>query len=235
MKNHLSYIIIVLLNILCQGITADPPGKFPAQKISIQEPVDYRQLLNGRIWRNEHLKVEGDQFFLSPAYLPGSVVFNGKLYENLNLRFDIASDELIMSMEDQPIIILNKEMVDSFDLLFIDRVWHFINAGYDTANILQGYVTVLYDGPTSMFVKYQKRILPLAVDGKADLFYQEHKVYVKSSGELVQVNGKRDFLGLMDDKKIQIKRFIRESPVKPVWREPLSFLPVLIYYDEISR
>ena len=54
------------------------------------------------------------------------------------------------------IIQLNKEMVESFSMVF-DNFYNFKKIEADTLNSLAGYVNVLYDGNISLYVKYKER------------------------------------------------------------------------------
>ena len=75
-----------------------------------QDTVGKHMLLNGRIWRNQYSKVTGDQFFMTDKYIKGSVSFNGSTFKNLDLKYDIYNDELILSIESYPVIFMNKEI-----------------------------------------------------------------------------------------------------------------------------
>lgn len=198
-----------------------------------QKPSEERLLLNGRIWRNEYSKVTGDQFFLTSTYLKGSVTFNGRRFDNLDLKYDIHNDELILRIESHPVIFMNKEMVDSFSLNFGYRNYNIINAGTDTASILKGYVNVLYDGPSSLYVKYTKKIQPLAVDGKYDLFFQEHHVYLRRGSEIVPVEGKRKLMNLLEGKKKEVREWLKSNRIKVRQKDPGTYIPVLEFYDRI--
>ena len=100
--------------------------------VNQQNPSDKQLLLNGRIWRNQYSNAMGDQFFLTNTFLKGSVTFSGQRFNNLDLKYDIANDELILSIESYPSILMNKEMVDSFSIVYENRNYHIINAGTDT-------------------------------------------------------------------------------------------------------
>ena len=202
-----------------------------------KNPSDKQLLLNGRIWRNQYSKAMGDQFFLTNTFLKGSVILNGRRFNNLELQYDITNDELILRTESYPVIIMNKEMVDSFNLTFDSRNYYIINAGNDTSAVLRGYINVLYKGPTALYVKYTKKIQPLAVDGRYDLFYQAHSVYLKKGMEIVPVAGKRKFLSLLEDKKKEIRYFLRINRLsfKLQQKDPATFVPVLRYYDSIRN
>jgi hypothetical protein len=200
-----------------------------------QDPVDKHILLNGRIWRNQYSRVTGDQFFLTDTYIKGSVTFNGRKFGNLDLMYDIYSDELILSVESYPVIFMNKEMVDSFSLKFGNRTYHIINTGTDTLNVLKGYVSILYKGPSTLYVKYVKKIQPLADDGKYDLFYQEHLVYLRKGVEIIQVTGKKKLMNLLVDKKKDIRDYLKRTRINVTQKDPFTFIPLLEFYDSIMK
>jgi hypothetical protein len=200
-----------------------------------QDSVDKHILLNGRIWRNQYSKVTGDQFFLTDKYTKGTVTFNGRTFENLDLKYDIYNDELIMNIESYPVIIMNKEMTDSFSLKFGNRTYNIINTVTDTLNVLKGYVNVLYMGPTALYVKYIKKIQPLADEGKYDLFYQEHLVFLRKGVEIIPVGGKKKLMNLLEDKKKEIRNYLKRAGIKVSQKDPYTYIPVLEYYDGIMK
>lgn len=192
-------------------------------------------LLNGRIWHNQFSKVTGDQFFPENKFFKGSVTFDGRKFENLDLKYDIHHDELILSIESYPVIMVNKEMVDSFSLVSGNRIVYVINAGNDTSKVLRGYVNVLYNGPSSLYVKYTKKIQPLGDDGKYDLFVQEHLIYLRKGTEIVRAEGKRKLINLLDDKKKEVREYLKSKRLKVRYKDPGTFIPLLEYYDSIRK
>jgi len=233
-KPVLYYFTSFLFLTICSGISPEFTQSTPAYSTVIQQnPSDKRLLLNGRIWRNQYSKAVGDQFLLTNLFLEGSVTFNGRRFNNLDLQYDIANDELLLKIESYPIIMMNKEMVDSFSLVFGNRIYHIINTGTDSSNVLKGYVNVLYDGPSALYVKYTKKIQPLAADGRYDLFIQEHHAFVRKGTEIVYVSGKRKLLNLMDNKKKEIRHFLRSNRFRLIKKDPNTFVPALKYYDSI--
>jgi hypothetical protein len=200
-----------------------------------QDSVDIHALLNGRIWLNNYSKVTGDQFFLTDKFIKGSVTINGRRFDNLNLKYDIYSDELLLSIESHPVILLNKEMTDSFSLGFGNRTYHIINAGTDTMNILKGYVNLLYKGPSALYVKYRKIIQPQADEGKYDLFYPEQFIFIRKGPGIVPVKGKRKLFKLLEDKKKEIRDYLKRSRIKVTQKDPFTYIPVLQFYDGILK
>jgi hypothetical protein len=202
--------------------------------LAMSDTIELQILNNGRAWRNLYYKIKGDQFLYSPEFLPGSVTIEGRTFNNLKLKYDIYNDELIMITDNGIIIQLNKEMVASFSVIF-DDVYSFKKLEADTLNSLSGYVNVLYDGNTSLYVKYRKEILQLAVENKYDMFNQINRIYVRKDGVLSRVDSKREFLNLFKDKKQQLHTFIKANKLKLSRKNPASFKPVIEYYDTLRN
>jgi hypothetical protein len=82
-------------------------------------------LYNGRIWRNLYYMVQGDQFLFSKEFLPGSLSISGKTFPNILLKYDIFSDEILTPIDSGKILQLNKELIDSFSVIFQNKKYRF--------------------------------------------------------------------------------------------------------------
>jgi hypothetical protein len=201
-----------------------------------QDPARENQILyNGKVWRNLFTNVKGDQFLFSKEYLPGSVTVYGKTYKNLNINYDIYNDEITTPKNNGAILQLNKEMVDSFSLIFELQTFQFKNTDEDSLPGLKGFVNVLYEGKSALYVKYRKEIDLLAVDDKYDLFFQTHKIYLVKNGIVYQLSGKSDLLKALQEDKTQIKAFMKKNGIRVSKKVPASFVPVIRYYDSLRQ
>jgi|WetSurSiteA1Bulk_404760.scaffolds.fasta_scaffold85100_2 hypothetical protein len=192
-------------------------------------------LYNGRLWINAYYKIKGDPFFLSGEFLSGSVTFNGIKYPAQKLKYEIYNDEIILRVNPVTIIILNKEMVDSVSLNYQNKTYKVIKLGDDSTNVVKGLVNVLYEGPTTLLVKFKKVIDLLAVDKRYDLFYQIHKIYVEKDNKIFLVSGKKDLLKILEDKAPEIKNYIKANKLVVIRKDPESLIPVLRYYDSLKK
>jgi hypothetical protein len=237
MTNRISYSLATLFFFLVSTcVFTIPVLANQAPQANLQkDPPEKKLLLNGRVWIDKHSKAEGDQFFLTDTFLKGSVTFDGRRFDGLDLKYDLLNDELILRPESHPIIFMNKEMVDSFSLVYSGRDYKIINAGNNPSGILRGYVNVLYNGESALYVKYSKKIYPLAVDGRYDLFVQVQRIYLQRGGELIPVKGKREFLNLLDDRKKEIRHYIKSNRLRLTGKDAGTFVPVLEYYDSTSK
>jgi hypothetical protein len=227
----ISSISLIISCISGVGIYGESPADQPVKPDSIEKQILY----NGRAWRNLYTKIKGDPFLFSTDFLPGNVTIGKKIFENLNLKYDIFNDELLVISDRGLILQLNHEMIDNFNLTWLDRKYLFKRMEADSLNSLSGFVNVLYDGNTPLYVKYRKEILLLAVDNKYDMFNQVQKVYIKKEGRIILINGRREFLNQLKDRKQQIKSYIRSNKLTVRKNDPLSFRPVLEYYDKLGQ
>lgn len=190
-------------------------------------------LFNGRVWRNLYYKIKEDQFLYSKVYLPGSVSIGGENYGNVHLLYDIYTDEIITHIPNGTFLQLNKEMVDSFSLVFGNSRKYFKRIEIDTIKGFKGYLNVLYSGKSSLYVKYKKEIELMAVDRKYDEFYQTHKIFLVKDSVINIVNSRRDLLVLLGDQKPAVKSFIKKNRLFVTVKKPESLVPVIQFYESL--
>jgi hypothetical protein len=179
--------------------------------------------------------IEGDQFLFSREFLPGSLTIRGKTFSNIYLKYDIFKDEILTPVDQGGILQLNKEMVDSFSLFFQNKPYLFIKMQEDSLKRSGRYFNVLYKGKTALYVSYRKKIDKLAVEGKYDIFYQLTRIYFVKDDKFFQIANKGDLLRILVEYKGMIKKYFKNNKLDVSEKEPESFIPVIRYYDSISR
>jgi hypothetical protein len=214
---------------------SDITGSGAIHRANVNDSIDIQLLYNGRAWRNLYYKIKGDQFLFSTEFLTGSVTVEGKTFNNLPLKYDIFNDELLAITDHGIILQLNKEMIDLFTMNYQDQIFNFKKLDADSINSLSGYVNVLYDGGTSLYVKYKKEILLLAIENKYDMFNQINRIFVEKNGEIFKVDSKGELLKLLEDQKHQVRSFIRSNKIRISRKNPDSFKPVIEYYDKLQH
>jgi len=201
-----------------------------------QDTLKENQILyNGKLWRNRYYRIREDQFLFSKEFLSGNLSINGRLFRNLNIRYDIYNDEIMIPKNEGTILQLNKEMVDSFTLNFDNKTYKFTQIREDSVRGFNGYVNVLYKGKNALYVKFKKEIELLAVERKFDMFYQIHRIYFVKDSIVYQVTGKGDLLKILNENKVQIRNYIKKNKLQISKKRPESFIPVIDYYDSISQ
>ncbi|HEX7493491.1 MAG TPA: hypothetical protein VF346_04660 [Bacteroidales bacterium] len=235
--NRNNFFSIFLLTFFTGTVFYCDPGFGQPLPVQINQQASLKEdqiLYNGRLWHNLYQEIKGDQFLFSNGYLPGSLTINCKSYNNLGIRYDIYNDEIITLTNHGSNLQLNKEMVDSFSLVYNLKTYRFKNSMEDSLPGIKGYIYVLYKGKSALYVKYKKEIQPLAVDNKYDLFKQTYRIYFVKAGTVNQINSKNELLKVLYEDKAQIKDFIKKNKLKISKYEPESFIPVIRYYDSLS-
>ena len=160
------------------GMNTREPGTVVESKTD-QDTMRRRQLLyNGIVWKNIYHSIDGDQFFMTDWFLPGKICINGQTFDNQKIKYDIYSDELMVPISLDEIVRLNKEMVDSFTITFMNRSYKFINFRTESSNGLAGYVNILYSGTSSLYVKFRKEISHYITEKKLGSFYEINRIFL---------------------------------------------------------
>ncbi len=228
------FLIVNLFLICCLPDIPAAGTNLSSASIGNHDSIEKQILYNGRAWRNLYSRIMGNQFLFTPDFMNGTVTIGPRTFKNLLVKYDIYNDELLTTTNKGIILQLNKEMIDHFSLSYYGKNYLFRRLDADSTNALSGYVNVLYDNNISLYVKYRKEILFLAVENKYDLFNQLHKIYLKKEGVIILVNSKRDFLNQMKDQKQEIRSFIKNNKLKITKKIPESFQPVVEYYDRLQ-
>ena len=192
-----------------------------------------QNLYNGKVWTNTHRRINGDPYLFANYFLPGTVSCNSKNYKNLTIRYDIFSDEITIPVNRAEILQLNKEMVDSFTLSFENRVFKFIQIR-DTLNRVegfQGYINVLYQQKSALFIKYIKLITPEITDKSDGDFLQTKKVFLVKEGIVSLIGSVNDLYKALNTDKTQVKEFLKKNKLKISRDMPETYIPLIKYYD----
>jgi len=195
---------------------------------------DRQHLYNGVLWNNNYRRIEGDPYLFTNIFLPADIYFNGKHFAGVKIRYDIYADEIMIPRNLDQIIILNKEMVDSFSIKYNDRIFNFINNHPDSLTGSGGYLNILYKGRTDLYVKYEKRILTEVTDQNDGEFSQRHKILLVTGNRVHELNRLKDILNIAGDQKDIIRRYVNENRIKVTRKQPDSFIPLVRLYDSLK-
>jgi hypothetical protein len=230
-------LFIFFLNFLMitgfSGVSPDSSGSVMFDVIQQDTLPDDQVLYNGRVWQNLYYMVKEDQFLFSRDFLPGSLTIRGRTYEDVSIKYDIFKDEILIPITSGGILQLNKEMVDSFSIHFQNK--KFLFKRIDSLEGLKVYLNVIYEGKSTLYVRYIKKIDLLAVEGKYDSFYQFSQIYFMRDSIIYPVSGKNDLLKVLSEDKGLINTYIKKNRLRLSKEDPESFIPVIRYFDTIRQ
>jgi len=192
-----------------------------------------QDLYNGKVWTNKHRRINGDPYLFVNYFLPGTVSDNVKTYKNLTIRYDIFSDEITIPVNREEILQLNKEMVDSFTLSFENEVFKFIQIRDTLSRVdgFKGYINVLYQQKSALFIKYIKLITPEITDKSDGDFLQTKRIFLVKDGIVSLIGSVNDLYKALNTNKTQVNEFLKKNKLKISRDKPKSFIPLIKYYD----
>jgi len=214
------------------------PGRHIAQTLSVKRDSLERQILyNGRVWKNEFGITDGYQFFLSSDFLTGSLSVDSYNFNSIRIKYDLVNDELLLLKDDGTILLLNKEMINSFRLSYQDKVFKFVNFANSSSGNLAGYCHLLYDGKIKVYAKYVKELIPTTITNGLPRFSQINKVYILKDGKINRADNRRELLNLFAEGEEQsmLKKYMRSNHIIISRNDPDSFRRVIEYYETKSK
>lgn len=190
-----------------------------------------QSLYTGKVWSNNYRRIIGDQFLFASYFLQGTVSAGGRTYQNLKLRYDIHNDELNIPVSREEILRLNKEMIDSFSIKFENKTYRFLKMEGDSASELTGYFHILYKNLSSLYIKFQKKILPTNSDENDGEFSQTRTIYLVRNNTFYRIRKKNDLYEALNTDKFHVRDLLKTNKIRISMNIPESYIPLLRLFD----
>ncbi|MGV3541127.1 MAG: hypothetical protein ACO1OQ_15025 [Rufibacter sp.] len=176
---------------------------------------------------------EGHQFFLQDQSAMGKVRYDGALYEQVPLLYDLVKDEVVIVKEGLLKQKLVSEKVAGFVLeghLFVRHV------GQDSlgqASLPTGFYDVLFDGQTQLLAKRSKRIKNEKREKEVEIYVPEDTYYIKKDSLYHQVKSKGSVFKVFKDKKKELKKLTRNHGFSFQLHRESAILAIVKEYEAL--
>jgi hypothetical protein len=197
---------------------------------------DQKGLYNGPSYIEYPYKFkEGDPYFNMPNPEPGSVLYDGVTYDSVLMRYNEITDELVINYYTERIQLL-KPKVEQFRFFNSD----FIRIEKDSLSrslISSGFYNRLYSGKISLFKKEIKAIRESSSINVELLSFIDEKdyYYIKKEGRYYPIKKKRDFFDLLNDKKKELKEFVKMNGLNYRRDRQNMLTQTIAYYDSLKK
>ena len=183
--------------------------------------------------------IKGNGYYMDiNGFTKGSVYYDGTLYNNISMLYDINNDDLVVLYPSRVSkFIAIKERVKTFDYLG----GHFINLNADTlapgGDVKSGYYRQLYNGKSEVLGKYSKTIQTTTsnTNGVENYFSFSKDFYIKKNNVYHSAGSKGAVLDIFKDRKKEIRKFISANDLDFHANPEESLVKVATYYDHISN
>ncbi|QHT65540.1 hypothetical protein GXP67_02090 [Rhodocytophaga rosea] len=191
-------------------------------------------LYNGIEYVNYDNHIDGHQFFESPVLEEGSVIYDGMLYRNVPMEYDLMKDELVIEhFQKYYKISLISERVSQFMLLNHTFVRIVAGKGED---IRTGFYEKLYEGNVKILARRTKIMEEeIAQRRLKQWFTQKNRYYVYKDKAYFQVKNKKGLIKVLDDRKKEVRKFIQENGINFKTDIEQAFIHVGRFYDTLSQ
>ena len=183
--------------------------------------------------------IKGNGYYMDiNGFTKGSVYYDGTLYNNISMLYDINNDDLVVLYPSRVSkFIAIKERVKTFDYLG----GHFINLNADTlapgGDVKSGYYRQLYNGKSEVLGKYSKTIQTTTsnTNGVENYFSFSKDFYIKKNNVYHSADSKGSVLDIFKDRKKEIRKFISANDLDFHANPEESLVKVATYYDHLSN
>lgn len=191
-------------------------------------------LFNGREHINYLSSIEGFAYYQSPEWQTGTLVFQDIAYRNLLLKYDLVADELIVRhINGFTGVALFTPRIQSF--VIGNR--RFVYLSFVAGSSLQpGIYQELSKGKLSLYAKHSKSIKEtVSLGGIERQFIDRNNYYVFLGGNYYPVRKEKDMMDLIQEKRNEIKAFLKESGIKYKADPEAALKKIVDYYNQLSR
>jgi len=199
----------------------------------LKEIRDNAQIYHGSEFIRNGQKAIGFPFYESNDMLSGSVSYQGDLYSNQNLYYNLVSDELITNnFAHNALIILATEKVDSFKIgnhVFIPIIANHTN-GLDK----EGYYDLLFSGEPGVYARREKRLV-VGSGSEETKYIQYNNYFIRFKNVYYAVDGKSSLLDVLKDAKDALKKYIRTNKLDFKKDLESSLVISAIYYSQLKH
>ncbi|MEP6583786.1 MAG: hypothetical protein ABJA90_05955 [Ginsengibacter sp.] len=179
---------------------------------------------------------EGDPFFISREFYSGSVFYNGLLYQNIPLLYDIIKGELLTKDLSQiNIIRLNEEKVRWFTI-YNQTFYRLVKDSIAKNTVSTDFYDGLYIGNTSLY-KHVSKIFKensSSAQGINRYVVEKDEFFIKKGNEYFRINNRKSLLNVLSDRKKDIGQFMSKSKLKLKKNKEDAFIKVVTYYDGLT-
>lgn len=235
MLKHLFCIVLIVSFIKNSHAqtTLDSSSELTLQPVNLYYETlgDQSPLYNGREYVDyAHTIQSGHPFFTTPEFVKGTVHFDGMVFKDVMILYDIVKDKVILQHFDKVYRIdLPVKKIEQFTYM----AHTFIRLWPDSANLIEeGFYDRLYQGKVALLVKRKKKIREERPGNEIHNVVDEvNFFYIQKEGIYRQARNMRILLNILSDKKENIQKYLKRNGIKFKNDPEKAMMMAVKYYD----
>lgn len=240
--NHLRYLFIIFVIGLFPFYSSGQISTASNESISFLNSKELYQnaigadshLYTGEAYYRNGVSLNGNPFFMSDSMQRNDIFYDGTLYKNVPLLFDIVKQEVIITR------FHSNEKIQLVDA----KIKYFTFAGHRFENFLQettdknisnNIYDVIYSGKVSVLVKRLKMFKPGLAPEDPHRFVKIDKIFVRRDSNLFEIKNKNSVLDAFADKETLVKSFTRKHRFRFKKNKEKELIMTAAYYDTLIK
>jgi hypothetical protein len=185
-------------------------------------------IYNGSEYTGFYRGMRNHPFLISDSTVTGDVFYDGALYKNIKLNYNIADNQVYFRYEKlgYNIRLLNEKIT-----YFTINARRFENLATNI-KLNQPFFELLYSGHIKVYAVHEK-VIRQPVKPEDPLFFQQYNsYYVSYKGNLTRVNNLSSVLATLPDKENITRRWVRSQKLNFRKQPERSIVKVVEYADK---
>jgi hypothetical protein len=177
----------------------------------------------------------GQPYYYNDTQDTGWIKYEGILYKNIAMRYDLIKDQLIVTQpkNNARICVIN-DRVQSFNLF--NTTFVYIKTDSSKSHVAPGFYALLYDHDGHMLLKRNRKSVQeelSTTEGILRYINDDNFFIIKRGNTYSYVSDKKGFLKLYADKKKQLQQYIHKNGLDFKHDKDNAFAKSLAYYDSL--
>ncbi|HEX4373138.1 MAG TPA: hypothetical protein VHZ50_07545 [Puia sp.] len=189
-------------------------------------------LYNGPEYVRNGRRATGFPFFESDDMLTGSINYNGVDYRNVEMHYDLVSDQVIVHEYNKASISLVNEKIGYFSIL--DHHFLKLAQAASITGLKPGFYELMYMGRTPLLARREKKLIFPSNTEEEPKYTQYNFYYIKKGNNYFVVDSKNSLLDVLKDKKDLLKKYIKAEKLNFNKHFEDALKKTIAYYDQVK-
>jgi hypothetical protein len=190
-------------------------------------------LYKGAEYTSFYSNTIGTPFFGTDSLQPGTVSYDGIVYPDLPVKYDLVNNDLLLQAPQNLLIKLAPEKVDSFRIG--NHVFVRLQKDSSTQNVPVGYHERLYAGSTTAWLRLRKQPVRGFLAEDPEHFAQYDTYYIAQNGRFYALADEKDLLRLFGTQRNAVKKYLRKERLRFKKEPRLTVVRAAAYYDSLKK
>jgi hypothetical protein len=195
---------------------------------------DDSRLYNGYEYIRNGTPAKGFAFFDSDSLLAGTLSYDGILYRDIPMEYDLVQDQLVINdYTGKALISLIAGKIDHFSIG--PHYFRYLVADKTASPLPKtGFYEVLFaSGSITLLARREKKLVFPSNRDDLARYYQENYYFLRVGDRFYRVDGKDDLLDAFKDKKDALKKYIRKNKIRFSKQLEKALIQTAGYYLQI--